>query len=192
MARDSSGAKNQPQYANTGTPADAADLSEIANFAAAVGNRKVGTSGERTALGGADVWAGLVFSETDTGIDYRYNGTGWDFHLRIPSPWVTPALTAGWASGGTPWFPFRYRLNAINEVEFEGQLTPRAGYTTSEAFFTFPTGFRPTSLLQLPCSINSSATPQLAGVQVAASGALTLAPTGATAVQLGHLTFPTN
>ena len=78
MAHDSLGAKNQPQYSGSGVPADAADLSEIANYAAAIGNRKADASTVRTGLTGADVWPGLQFYETDTALTYVYvSGTGW-------------------------------------------------------------------------------------------------------------------
>lgn len=76
MARDSSGTKNQPQYSSSGVPAQAADLSEVSNYAAGVGNRKTGTSTTRTGLTGADVWDGLEFYETDTGATWLYKG-GW-------------------------------------------------------------------------------------------------------------------
>lgn len=76
MARDSSGTQNQPQYSTAGIPADAADLSEIANYAAAGGNTKFGTTTQMNALAGADLWTGLLFSNTtDKGL-YRYDG-GW-------------------------------------------------------------------------------------------------------------------
>jgi hypothetical protein len=77
MARDSSGSKNQPQYAGTGAPADAADLSEIATYAALVGNRKVGSTAARTGSTGADVWEGLLWGDTDDGLEYRYTSGAW-------------------------------------------------------------------------------------------------------------------
>ncbi|AGW41749.1 hypothetical protein O159_23110 [Leifsonia xyli subsp. cynodontis DSM 46306] len=58
-------------------PAQAADLSEVSNYAAGVGNRKTGTSTTRTGLTGADVWDGLEFYETDTGATWEHGSSGW-------------------------------------------------------------------------------------------------------------------
>jgi hypothetical protein len=81
MAADSFGPKNEPEYAGSGVPADAADLTEIAKFAARVGNTRTDTSNVRKALTGKDVWPGLTFVETDTGLTYQYlkrdSSTGW-------------------------------------------------------------------------------------------------------------------
>ncbi|SBN64464.1 hypothetical protein GA0004736_3424 [Curtobacterium sp. 9128] len=90
MARDSSGPKNEPQYAGTGVPQDAADLTEVARYAAMVGNRKVGASSDRQALTGADVWPGLEFYETDTGLAFVYQSStaGW-------VPTVRPSVNVG-------------------------------------------------------------------------------------------------
>lgn len=77
MARDSSGSKNEPQYSANGQPADAADLTEIAKYAADNGNRKALTSAQRAALSGADRWVGLEVYETDTGLVYEYTTAGW-------------------------------------------------------------------------------------------------------------------
>lgn len=67
MARDSSGSHNEPVYLGSGAPATAADLNEVVAFAKATGNTKSGTAADRAALTGADVWDGLLFTETDTG-----------------------------------------------------------------------------------------------------------------------------
>lgn len=77
MAHDSLGTQNQPQYAGTGAPADAADLSEISNYAALVGNRKTGATSLRNAASGANVWEGLIWGDTTDGFDYRYTSGAW-------------------------------------------------------------------------------------------------------------------
>lgn len=74
--QDSWGSKNQPQYSGVGIPADAADLSQLGNYAALVGNRKALTSAQRVALTGNDRWAGLEVFETDTGTLWLYT-TAW-------------------------------------------------------------------------------------------------------------------
>jgi len=77
MARDSSGPKGQPRYDALGVPADAADLTELGDYAALVGNRKALTSAQRQALSGSDRWVGLEVAETDTNLTYIYTAEGW-------------------------------------------------------------------------------------------------------------------
>lgn len=48
MARDQTGDKRQPIYLGTGAPSDAADLTEVAQYAADVGNTRVGSTNDRT------------------------------------------------------------------------------------------------------------------------------------------------
>lgn len=70
--------KNEPQYAGTGAPADAADLTEVAAYAALVGNRKVGTTAQRTATTGtAEAWDGLLWGDTTDGFEYKYKSGAW-------------------------------------------------------------------------------------------------------------------
>lgn len=77
MARDSSGSKNEPQYAGAGAPSTAADLTELGVYAALVGNRKALTNAGRLALTGANRWNGLEVYETDTGRSYVWSGAAW-------------------------------------------------------------------------------------------------------------------
>jgi hypothetical protein len=95
MARDTSGSQNQPQYAGTGVPADAADLSELGNYAAFVGNKKVGpTTGTATGPGnantgrttstGADVWEGLDWWDTTLKRLFRYTSSAWSDTSVLP------------------------------------------------------------------------------------------------------------
>lgn len=79
MAVDEYGSKNQPLFDGTKAGNTAADENAISNYAALVGNRKVGTGAQRRALTGGDVWDGLEFYETDSGDSFIYdsgNG-GW-------------------------------------------------------------------------------------------------------------------
>jgi hypothetical protein len=71
---DSLGPKNEPQYSGAGVPADAADLTEVAAYAAKVGNRRSDLDSVRTGLTGADLWDGLQFYATDTGATWLYKG----------------------------------------------------------------------------------------------------------------------
>lgn len=93
MAADSYGSKNQPHFAETGTPDIAGDPTLVSDYAANVGNRKVGLSSARTALSGSDVWDGLQFSETDTKATYLYSvaGGGWLLRSQPLTAW-TPTI----------------------------------------------------------------------------------------------------
>lgn len=117
MARDSSGAKNQPIYAGTGAPATGADLTELGTYAALVGNRKAGTNGDRTALTGSDRWDGLEFYETDTDSLYIYNG-GWKLWNRGWQAY-TPTLAN---VSGSPTVTARYAV-AAGVVKVKVNLT---------------------------------------------------------------------
>jgi hypothetical protein len=109
MARDSSGTKNQPQYATTGAPADAADMSEIANYAAAIGNRVTGTSAQRTGnllpFGAGTLaytpWEGLEWDETDTGMVYRYTSGAWLMKSNLWTTYTPTVVGIVVGTGGT-------------------------------------------------------------------------------------------
>lgn len=78
MAADSYGPKGEPQFAGSGVPQDAADLSLVATWAAKVGNRISGTSAERAAPTGWVPTPGLEFYETDTGLTFVFvAAVGW-------------------------------------------------------------------------------------------------------------------
>lgn len=115
MARDSTGPKGEPQYSGSGVPQDAADLTEVAAYAAKYGNYRADTSAIRNSLSGTDVWPGLTFYETDTGVTYRYGDTGWEFattiapRLRMQRPsdagisattWMAVSMTTSAQEGG--------------------------------------------------------------------------------------------
>lgn len=107
MARDTSGPKNEPQYNGSGVPADAADMTEIAAYAAFVGNMKAGpTTGTatgpggantgRTTSSGADVWEGLEWWDTSLKQKFRYTNGGW-----VPVYSGTNLITPSSVGGGT-------------------------------------------------------------------------------------------
>lgn len=77
MAADSYGAQNQPNFLETGAPQLGTDLSLISNYAAEVGNRKIGTTSARTGLSGADRWEGLEFHDTTLDHDFVWDGSAW-------------------------------------------------------------------------------------------------------------------
>jgi len=71
MTADSYGPKNQPRFDATKPPDLGVDETLVSEFAALVGNRKVGTTAERnsatTATSGKEVWEGLEWEDTTLG-----------------------------------------------------------------------------------------------------------------------------
>lgn len=127
MARDSSGTQNQPQYSATGASADATDLSEVANFAALVGNRKVGTTSQRTTAAGADVWEGLLWADTTTGIEYRYTAGAWVAVLgTYQATGSLGALPTSAVSVATFTLPAgTYRIDGLGTYDWSTSTAPR-------------------------------------------------------------------
>lgn len=71
------GPHNQPRWDVNDEADFAADLTEVSEFAAKVGNTRVGTTNQRNATAGADLWEGLRWYDTTTDLVYTYNGSGW-------------------------------------------------------------------------------------------------------------------
>lgn len=108
MAHDSLGLDNEPQFANPGVPADAADLTELGLYSAKTGNRRKGTNADRLALVASEMRDGVEFVETDTTITYlRLSGTWvpWSSNWITYTPTVT-GITLG--TGGTLVTRHRY------------------------------------------------------------------------------------
>lgn len=146
MARDSSGTKNQPHYSGTGAPSDAADLTEVADYAAAVGNRKSGTASQRSGLSGADLWVGLEFYETDTGATYIYTASGW----AVLS--ATTVVASGTLTLGTNYsFSTGGALNQLRKRDTQVMLVlalDKSGtVAANDVVATLPAGFRPPALV---------------------------------------------
>ena len=117
--RDSSGTHNQPQYSGTGAPSDAADLSEVATFATLVGNSKSGTTAQLTSLTGADLWAGLIFSNTDDNSFSVSDGSAWS---TFDTKWqtYTPVITGVTVGNGTLVAKYmRAGKRVVVEVDFQ-------------------------------------------------------------------------
>lgn len=117
------GAKNQPQFLGTGAPATAADLNTLADHAASVGNLKVLTTAQRTALSGSDRWTGLLVADTDLSSVFIYLG-GW---VRL------------WASGATPYAVAQGTVTCPNTITGDGGVTGSHGYSDL-IDVTFPVG----------------------------------------------------
>lgn len=188
---DSLGTKNQPQYADTGGSDDAADLSEIANYAAKVGNRKADASSVRTALTGSDLWDGLEFFETDTGRTYLY-WSGWVLLFQTPVPWASITLATGWAPQGVPpYAPLRSRLDQNANTHIQGQILPKAGYAATDVFGTLPSGQRPAVRLEVPVVSNSTSARGIGGVIIDTNGNMSLNPAGIGAFDFGETIIST-
>ncbi|WP_022886353.1 hypothetical protein [Glaciibacter superstes] len=71
------GAKNQPQFLVGGAPDIGVDENIVADYAAKVGNRRTGTTTERLAATGKDVWEGLLWGDTTDELEYKRTGGAW-------------------------------------------------------------------------------------------------------------------
>ena len=136
MARDTSGDKNEPQYDPNGIPADAADLTEVAAYAALVGNSKVLTNAERVALAGKDRWVGMTVYCPDTDVLWRYKAAGWSIMQSGWAAWTptVTGLTVGNGNLRTMWRQIDKLAEII--VEFTAGSSSAA---TAVVGFTLPT-----------------------------------------------------
>lgn len=185
--QDSYGTQNQPQYADTGAPADAADLSQVANYAAKVGNRKVGLASARTGLTGADLWDGLEFFETDSGSTYEYHNSGWVFSHQLPTGWTNLTLASGWTNQ-SGYAPCRARVNSAGQTEVQGQILPANGYAYTTVFATVPWG-GPSARIEFAVVGNNAATRTAGGVIVDTNGNMNLTQNAFGAFSLGQLNY---
>lgn len=86
-----------------------------------------GTAAQRAALAGAQLFQGLRFSESDTGITYRYNGTAW---RAWESDWTTLNTFATDVPGATlDQKAGRWRYNS-GRCLFEGRIRLASGAPT--------------------------------------------------------------
>lgn len=149
MASELKGTKNQPYFSAAGAPAIDVDPGIVADYAAYVGNHKEGTSAERGALAGADLWDGLLFTETDTGLIWSYLLTsqgGWFCVSGISKALVTTFGT-NWSSTA-PTAATCYRTG--NRVDLVGTVLLGAsggggGYSN---ILTVPAAMRPPTATQ--------------------------------------------
>ena len=154
MAQDAvTGAKDQPRFSETGAPEIGTDNTIVSDFAALVGNRKVGTLADMNALSGKQRWEGLAFQTTDgTKGEYVYQGgawkaviedTGWtNFTTTVgAAQGVSGSLGGSWRPSGSPWEPTAYKRQ--NGIGFVKGFVDQGNNLT---IFTLPPGFRPAGL----------------------------------------------
>lgn len=151
------GPHNQPRFDVNDDADFAADMTTVSDYAAKVGNIRVGPTTDRTSASGLDVWEGLWWSDTTDGLMYRYTGTSWIPYLG-DSGWKTPAPLAGTA--GTAQYRKRNGM-----VFFQGTWTPTAD---SQAMWRLDAGFRPANTGTWWCERGSTAAPA-AKIEVQAS-----------------------
>jgi len=85
-----------------------------------MGNRRNDTAANRAAATGADVWEGLEWYETDTGLSYIYRSGAWVVSLRPPT--FIPITTFGtnWTGGTGAQVPGCYISG--NRVDLVGSV----------------------------------------------------------------------
>jgi hypothetical protein len=158
MAQDAvTGPKNEPHFAETGAPEIGTDTTLVATYAAKVGNRRVGTTLERTNAAGKDVWEGLEWWDTTLKVAFIYLSSAWV--AMSEEGWITPTLSSG-VTNSAGRAPVKYR-RVPGAVEIEGTITGSSG--SGFSIFSLPAGFRPAAEVHLWCE-------QGTYVQVTAAG----------------------
>jgi len=180
MTATSWGPKNEPEFADGDAPDVALNPKQAAAYAGKVGNRRVGTTAERNAAAGKDLWVGLLWGDTTDGNDYKYTSGGW-ITTYENGAWVTPTLAAGWDNEGSN--PIQYkRRNGL--VSFRGRASSSGANMTA---FTLQAGFRPDIPGGMANVYGIDAT-GYARVNIPASGAVTMLTTGVlNYVSLSHV-----
>lgn len=128
-----------PKFKDGGAPDLAVDPTEVAKYAAEVGNRIV--KADLAALGSYPYRrAGLMGHALNTKTDYIHDGAGWIKKLE-DTGWTALALTGGWLNFGTPFRDAQYR-RVNGEVMLRGSVKS-GGTTSTNSIATLPAGFRP-------------------------------------------------
>lgn len=185
------GPKNQPRYDINDDPAFPDHLTEVSEYAASVGNVKVGTAADRNALTGADVWDGLYFRESDTKSAYlRADGAWvlWEFD----SGWLgIPNRSAGYSSANGAAYKRTVRGGEV-EIKFRGQLNRNGAPPNTvgnDDLLTLPTGSRPPNPAYFIQPIGPG---QFARIGIGTNGVMSVvgASTGsATYIEIGGIRF---
>ena len=166
-ADDTPGPRKQPRFKGTGAPSTAADLNIVGDYAALVGNRKVGTTDERnTATTNGEVWPGLLWRDTTLKTEFIYvdGATGWVVYLE-DTGWSALALQNGWSnfSNGAYQTMQHRRLNRV--VAVEGTMQGGDG-APGKLLFVLPAGSRPLKYIVVTVWSNGQARP----IEIAPNG----------------------
>lgn len=107
-------------------------------WAAGVGSRYM-TAAQRQSLIGSDLFTGRVVTDTDSGIEYRYNGSGW---AAWNSDWITYTPTISGITGTATRGTCRYRYRS-GKLALRGSVSLNTGAslpTTGQVVVPLPTG----------------------------------------------------
>lgn len=153
----------KPVIASTAAAfAPVTDINNVADFAQAVGNRRVGTSAQRAAvLGTAQVYEGLEWFDTTLKYTFVYLGSDW---APRGLAGVVAAL-AGFTVGSD---------TSLTLVSGMVRLYVRASGTfasnTNYAVCTLPVGFRPLAVKYAALLFSGSSFPAAGGLEILANG----------------------
>lgn len=136
------------------TPSTTSDLQQLVALIAQQGNTRVGTSTARTSLSGAQLYAGLLWAETDTGTLWQYTGSAWVSVYGGDTGWVNITLAPGYTSQSIT--PQVRRIGSV--LYFLGDVKPTSGTFAASTGITIvnpggiPSGLRPvnTNQRQIP------------------------------------------
>ena len=178
------GPKGQPRFPATDAPDLGVDEEIVADYAAKVGNRRVGTTAERDlAASSGDVWEGLLWGDTTTGLEYK----------RVGGAWVT-AIAGNFGADGNMTITSAVLKKSFNGFVSLFATTNRINgttFATNVIVGILPVGFRPAFDVQGVAATYGSGTPNQVTVS-AATGNISLmtpSPAGHTVAQFA-LSFP--
>ena len=182
-ASSTRGPKGQPRFPATDAPDLGVDEEIVADFAAAVGNRRVGTTAQRLALAGVDLYEGLAFGDTTLKAELKVIDGSWKQVLG-DTGWITPTLGSGWTNESGNSIQYRRRNG---DVRFRGRANSTGAST---AVFTLPAGFLPDVSAGANFVFLVDAQSGAVRINVISTGAVTTLTTGAiTNLSLGNIRF---
>jgi len=182
MAVDSFVAKNAPNFLGGGAPDLAVDSNAIATYAAKVGNRRAGTTAERIAATGLDVWEGLEWFDTTLRYSFLYLSGGW---VSVGPSGVVTAL-AGFVVASDTSLTIMGGM-----VRLYLRITGTFVSSTNYSVATLPAGFRPGSIKYGALVFVGSSFPAAGGIEISVDGTVILynGP-GAHTNAGGYIQFP--
>lgn len=181
------GPKGQPRFLDGGAPDLAVDSNVLGEYAALVGNRKVGTTAERNAALAASnpvqVWEGLNWYDTTDGFEYQYLSSTWVVKLNDTGWQAIPtASIVGYTDVANSPVSYR-RIN--NVVYLRGRVSRTGG---SDNFFQLPNGYRPVNQINVWPVVDSGNV--MRRMQIANTGVMSFVDGGTfTNVSLQNVSF---
>lgn len=125
------GSHNQPLWDLADDADFAADLSTLSNYVATVGNIKAGTTAQRNALTGLDLWNGLAFRDSSTGRTHYYTTSTNSWVLETWAAGVVNSTTSSGFYRGT--HGLGKTPSGISIVDQNGGTLPgQRGFSVSE------------------------------------------------------------